>query len=95
MMNRTTTTILMIMGLFINDVIIFLKMKTVLKICEVTKKIEAIMKTITMMRLVSDHTGVRLFKNRWWAQLIFGFIHCLHQNAGFLKDYMMNKYCKC
>ena len=38
MMNRTTTTMLMIMGLFINDVIIFLKMKTVLKICEVTKK---------------------------------------------------------
>ena len=83
------------MGLFINDVIIFLKMKTVLKICELTKKTKAIMKTITMMRLVSDHTGVHVFKNRWWAQLIFGFIHCLHQNAGFLKDYMMNKYCKC
>ena len=85
------------MGLFINDVTIFLKMKTVLKICEVTIKIEAIMKTITMMRLVSDHTGVHVFKNRWWAQLIFGFIHCLHQiseSADFLKHYTI-KYCKC
>ena len=88
---------LMIMGLFINDVIIFLKMKTVLKICEATIKIKAIMKTITMRRLVSDHTGVCLFKNRWWTQLIFGFIHCLHQiseNADFLKD-CTKKYCKC
>ena len=42
---------------------------TVLKICKVTKK-KAIMKTITMMRLVSHHTGVRVFRNRWWAQLI-------------------------
>ena len=58
MMNRTTTTILMIMGLFINDVTFFLKMKTVLKICEVTIKIEAIMKTITMMRLISHRCAV-------------------------------------
>ena len=54
---------------------VIILMITVLKICELTKKTKAIMKTIKMMRLVSHHTGVRVIKNRWWVQLIFGFVH--------------------